>query len=185
MIDSGEVVQTGTTNTVLDLALAGYHLGMDAVRAAKGVPNTNEAQGYVLAVAPSSPSTRASPPRPPEPAPASPPVRLDRPESPPLPRMRRTAMAHFDMQVTDEERAEIDGHPLVPEPGQSVHDAVRDRLQQYTQERAAAVEATVNEGSGAAHFVLQVSPDGSSRVLDPAEEPPNPPSHHRPRRRPP
>ncbi|WAZ25699.1 transglycosylase SLT domain-containing protein [Streptomyces cinnabarinus] len=50
MIDSGEVVQTGTTNSVLDLALAGYHLGMDAVRAAKGVPNTNDAQGYVLAV---------------------------------------------------------------------------------------------------------------------------------------
>ncbi|MFI1169404.1 lytic transglycosylase domain-containing protein [Streptomyces sp. NPDC020801] len=50
MIDDGEVVPTGTTNSVLDLALAGYHVGMDAVRTAKGVPNTNEAQGYVLAV---------------------------------------------------------------------------------------------------------------------------------------
>ncbi|MEU3891993.1 transglycosylase SLT domain-containing protein [Streptomyces sp. NPDC029041] len=38
------------TGSVLDLALAGYHVGMDAVRAAKGVPQTNEAQGYVLAV---------------------------------------------------------------------------------------------------------------------------------------
>ncbi|MGV9450207.1 transglycosylase SLT domain-containing protein [Streptomyces sp. NPDC003635] len=50
MIDNGEVVRTGTTDTALDLALAAYHVGMDAVRAARGVPNTNEAQGYVLAV---------------------------------------------------------------------------------------------------------------------------------------
>ncbi|MGW5639349.1 hypothetical protein [Streptomyces sp. NPDC003832] len=78
-------------------------------------------------------------------------------------------MAHFEVHITDEDRAEIDGHPLVPEPGQSVHEAVLDRLQQYAEERAAAVEATVNEGYGEAHFVLQVHPDGSSRVLDPEE----------------
>ncbi|MEU1106302.1 transglycosylase SLT domain-containing protein [Streptomyces tibetensis] len=45
MIDANEA-----TGSVLDLALAGYHVGMDAVRATKGVPQTNEAQGYVLAV---------------------------------------------------------------------------------------------------------------------------------------
>ncbi|MFD9326775.1 transglycosylase SLT domain-containing protein [Streptomyces sp. NPDC060065] len=54
MLDSGEVKQTtddnGTTNSVLDLALAGYDVGMDAVRAAKGVPQTNEVLGYVLAI---------------------------------------------------------------------------------------------------------------------------------------
>ncbi|WP_369186660.1 transglycosylase SLT domain-containing protein [Streptomyces sp. R08] len=54
LIDSGGVQQTtdanGTANSVLDLALAGYDVGMDAVRTAKGVPQTNEAQGYVLAV---------------------------------------------------------------------------------------------------------------------------------------
>ncbi|MFF4354388.1 lytic transglycosylase domain-containing protein [Streptomyces sp. NPDC001530] len=54
LLDSGEVRETddddGTTNSVLDLALAGYDVGMDAVRAAKGVPQTNEAQGYVLAI---------------------------------------------------------------------------------------------------------------------------------------
>ncbi|MFJ6895173.1 transglycosylase SLT domain-containing protein [Streptomyces hokutonensis] len=54
LIDSGGVDQTsasgGTVNTALDLALAGYDVGMDAIRAAKGVPKTNEAQGYVLAV---------------------------------------------------------------------------------------------------------------------------------------
>ncbi|WP_405916754.1 lytic transglycosylase domain-containing protein [Streptomyces sp. NBC_00728] len=53
MIDDGEVDRSdgdGTTNSVLDLALAGYDVGMDAVRAARGVPQTNEAQGYVLAI---------------------------------------------------------------------------------------------------------------------------------------
>ncbi|KOX06508.1 hypothetical protein ADK65_00010 [Streptomyces sp. NRRL B-1140] len=45
MIDANEA-----TGSVLDLALAGYHVGMEAVRAAEGVPRTNEAQGYVLAV---------------------------------------------------------------------------------------------------------------------------------------
>ncbi|MER5339343.1 transglycosylase SLT domain-containing protein [Streptomyces mirabilis] len=54
LIDGGGVDQStdgGTTiNTALDLGLAGYAVGMDKVREAKGVPNTNEAQGYVLAV---------------------------------------------------------------------------------------------------------------------------------------
>ncbi|WP_089102044.1 transglycosylase SLT domain-containing protein [Streptomyces hyaluromycini] len=45
LIDSG-----AATGKVLDLALAGYDEGMDTVRAARGVPQTNEGQGYVLGV---------------------------------------------------------------------------------------------------------------------------------------
>lgn len=45
MIDANE-----TDDSVLDLTLAAYHVGMDSVRAAKGVPATNEAQGYVAAI---------------------------------------------------------------------------------------------------------------------------------------
>jgi len=45
MIDANEA-----TGSVLDLALAGYDVGMDAVRAAKGVPNTAGAQAYVAAI---------------------------------------------------------------------------------------------------------------------------------------
>ncbi|MFV8185378.1 lytic transglycosylase domain-containing protein [Streptomyces spinosirectus] len=45
MIDANEAV-----GSVLDLALAGYDVGMDSVRAAKGVPDTGEAQNYVAGV---------------------------------------------------------------------------------------------------------------------------------------
>ncbi|MET7385566.1 hypothetical protein ACFYPT_29170 [Streptomyces sp. NPDC005529] len=80
-------------------------------------------------------------------------------------------MAHFDVYISGEGIAEIDGHTLVPAPGQPVHEAVLDRLQTHAQERGGAVEATVYDGPDAARFVLQVLPDGSSHVLDPAEPP--------------
>ena len=55
LLDNGTVVKTtdkdgNTTNSVLDLALAGHAVGMDAVKAAKGVPQSNDALSYVLAV---------------------------------------------------------------------------------------------------------------------------------------
>ncbi|MFF8672790.1 hypothetical protein [Streptomyces sp. NPDC015242] len=78
-------------------------------------------------------------------------------------------MAHFAVRIPGEGLAEINGELLAVEPGRSVHEAVLDRLQQHAQERGAAVEATVNDGPGGAHFVLQVAPDGSSRLLDPTE----------------
>lgn len=75
-------------------------------------------------------------------------------------------MSHFRVRITDDRLAEIDGTPLVPAPGESVHDAVLDRLQRHAQERAAAVRATVNDGPDTGHFLLEISPDGSSRLLD-------------------
>lgn len=80
-------------------------------------------------------------------------------------------MAHFAVRISGEGLGEINGERLVPEPDQSVHEAVLDRLQQYAQQRAAAVEATVNDGPAGAHFVLQVAPDGSSRLLEAARTP--------------
>ncbi|WP_430377554.1 transglycosylase SLT domain-containing protein [Streptomyces sp. B1-3] len=55
LLDNGTVVKTtdkdgNTTNSVLDLALAGHAVGMDAVKTAKGVPQSNDALSYVLAV---------------------------------------------------------------------------------------------------------------------------------------
>ncbi|MFJ9628119.1 hypothetical protein ACIRU8_10550 [Streptomyces sp. NPDC101175] len=76
-------------------------------------------------------------------------------------------MDRFQVYVSDEGLAEIDGEPLVPAPGQSVHEAVLDRLHQYAEESGTAVDATVGDGPGATHFVLRVLPDGSSHVLAP------------------
>ncbi|MFJ4821042.1 hypothetical protein [Streptomyces sp. NPDC088801] len=78
-------------------------------------------------------------------------------------------MTHFAVRIPGEGLAEINGELLAVGQDRSVHEAVLDRLQQYAQERAAAVEATVDEGPGGAHFVLQVAPDGSSRLVDPTE----------------
>ncbi|MFD5944941.1 hypothetical protein ACFWAZ_01960 [Streptomyces collinus] len=78
-------------------------------------------------------------------------------------------MTHFAVRIPGEGLAEINGELLVVANGGSVHEAVLDRLQRHAQERGAAVEATVNDGPAGAHFVLQVAPDGSSRLLDPAE----------------
>ncbi|MGW2827589.1 hypothetical protein [Streptomyces sp. NPDC001286] len=74
-------------------------------------------------------------------------------------------MDRYEVYISDEGLAAIDGEPLVPAPGQSLHEAVLDRLQRYAAERAEAVEATVNDSPDTSHFVLEVSPDGSSRVL--------------------
>ncbi|MEV6196170.1 hypothetical protein AB0M19_27665 [Streptomyces sp. NPDC051920] len=79
-------------------------------------------------------------------------------------------MDRFDVYISGDGLAEIDGHTLVPEPGQSVHETVLDRLQGYAQERAGAVVATVYDGPGDARFLLEVLPDGSSHVLDPEED---------------
>ncbi|MEV5952613.1 transglycosylase SLT domain-containing protein [Streptomyces sp. NPDC051987] len=46
-----QLIDSGVANgSVLDLALVGYDQGLDAVRAAHGVPKTAEAQGYVAGV---------------------------------------------------------------------------------------------------------------------------------------
>ncbi|MEW2614726.1 hypothetical protein AB0937_32030 [Streptomyces sp. NPDC047880] len=78
-------------------------------------------------------------------------------------------MTRFAVRIPGEGLAEINGEPLVVEEGGSVHEAVLDHLQRHAQERAAAVEATVNDGLSEAHFVLRVAPDGSSRLLDATE----------------
>lgn len=84
-------------------------------------------------------------------------------------------MDRFTVYVSDEGLAEINGDPLLPAPGQSVHDAVLDQLHRYAEESGAAVDATVGDGPGATHFVLRVLPDGSSQVVAPdPEEAPEP-----------
>lgn len=85
-------------------------------------------------------------------------------------------MVRFEVHISDEGFAGIDGEPLDLDAGRSVHEAVLDRLRQYAEQRGAPVEATVNDGPGTTHFVLEVAPDGSSRVVIPADPASAPPS---------
>ncbi|MFJ5840880.1 hypothetical protein ACIQGO_29745 [Streptomyces shenzhenensis] len=80
-------------------------------------------------------------------------------------------MIRFDVHISDQGQAEIDGRPVVAAPGDSMHEAVLDELQRRAEGHGTPVEATVNDIAGATHFVLEVSPDGSSRVLIREEEP--------------
>ncbi|NJP74940.1 hypothetical protein [Streptomyces sp. C1-2] len=81
-------------------------------------------------------------------------------------------MARFEVHISDEGLATIDGEPITLAPGRSAHEVVLDQLQRYAIERAGAVEAIVNEGPDTGHFVLEVLPDGSSRLLDSEEATP-------------
>ncbi|MFJ4922364.1 hypothetical protein [Streptomyces sp. NPDC088725] len=80
-------------------------------------------------------------------------------------------MAPFNVYISDNGLAEIDGDPVVPVPDQSVHEAVLDQLHRYAEERGGAVEATVHDSPGGADFVLRVLPDGSSHVPGPENAP--------------
>lgn len=79
-------------------------------------------------------------------------------------------MIRFEVHISDEGFAGIDGEPLVLDAGRSVHEAVLDRLRQHAEQLGTPVEATVNDGPGTTHFVLQVAPDGSSRVVIPTDQ---------------
>ncbi len=81
-------------------------------------------------------------------------------------------MTRFDVYMSDDGLAYIDGDPLAPAPEESVHEAVLDRLQRHAERYGTSVQATVTDGPGETHFVLEVAPDGSSRVLVPEEETP-------------
>lgn len=83
-------------------------------------------------------------------------------------------MPHHHVRITDERHAVVDGTPVLPAPEGSVHEAVLDQLQRYAQKRGSAVRATVDDGSGTGHLLLEIHPDGASRVLDTTEEPPPP-----------
>lgn len=74
-------------------------------------------------------------------------------------------MARFQVYLSDEGFAEINEDRFVPVAGQSVHEVVLDQLQWYAVERGTAVEAMVTERDDTGHFILEVSPDGSSRLL--------------------
>ncbi|MQY40892.1 hypothetical protein SRB17_89250 [Streptomyces sp. RB17] len=74
-------------------------------------------------------------------------------------------MSRYEVLIPGEGPATIDGEPLVPAPGQSVHEAVLDQLRRRADEQGGPVQAAMDDGLASGHFVLEVSPDGSSRLL--------------------
>ncbi|GAA2606543.1 MULTISPECIES: hypothetical protein [Streptomyces] len=95
--------------------------------------------------------------------------------------MKTAATPRFEVYLSDDGLAEIDGERIVPEPGHAVQEAVLNRLQWLAQQHAAPVTATVNGSADTVHFVLEVLPDGSSRLIDDqTEEAPTPESEAAP-----
>ncbi|MEV5952612.1 hypothetical protein AB0M11_02330 [Streptomyces sp. NPDC051987] len=70
-----------------------------------------------------------------------------------------------DVFLSDDGAALIDGVPVFPEVGRPVQELVLDLLQRRAREREAPVGAWVHDRPGATRFLLEVCPDGSSRVL--------------------
>ncbi|MCZ4610297.1 hypothetical protein O3S80_42365 [Streptomyces sp. Lzd4kr] len=74
-------------------------------------------------------------------------------------------MPRIEVRILNEDLAELAGEPLVPQPPQSMNDAVLDELHRYARRCGADVEATVVDRPAASRFILRMSPDGSSRLL--------------------
>ncbi|GGL84575.1 hypothetical protein GCM10010095_81680 [Streptomyces anthocyanicus] len=80
--------------------------------------------------------------------------------------MRTAVIPRFQVYISDDGLAEIDERPIVPEAGHTAQEAVLDRLQWLAQQHATPVTATVNDSADTVNFVLEVFPDGSSRLVD-------------------
>ncbi|MFC8349727.1 hypothetical protein [Streptomyces sp. NPDC057280] len=77
-----------------------------------------------------------------------------------------------DVYISEEERAVVNGD-LVPqaEDDVPVHEAVLNLLHDYARERDTVVRAAVNDRSSGESFLLDVLPDGSSRLSAPSDDP--------------
>ncbi|MFI9835005.1 hypothetical protein ACIHIX_45885 [Streptomyces sp. NPDC051913] len=76
-----------------------------------------------------------------------------------------------DVYISEEERAVLNGD-LVPEAEDvPVHEAVLNLLHDYARERDTVVRAAVNDRSSGETFLLDVLPDGSSRLSVPSDDP--------------
>ena len=75
----------------------------------------------------------------------------------------------FDVYVSDECTAVVNGEHVDVGEGESVHEAILDRLQRHARDHRGPVRATVFDRPGAHTLRIEVAPDGSSRIPDPDE----------------
>jgi len=74
-----------------------------------------------------------------------------------------------DVYISEEERAVVNGD-LVQAEGVPVHEAVLNLLHDYARKRDTVVRAAVNDRSSGESFLLDVLPDGSSRLSMPPDD---------------
>lgn len=77
----------------------------------------------------------------------------------------------FDVYVSDEHAAVVDGERVEAGAGQSVHEAILDLLQRHARDHRGPVRATVFDRPAASTLRIEVAPDGSSRIPDPEPDP--------------
>lgn len=73
----------------------------------------------------------------------------------------------FDVYVSDESSAVLNGERVTAAVGQSIHEAILDLLQRHARARQEPVQATVFDRPDARTFRIEVAPDGSSRIPEP------------------
>ncbi|MGP3634290.1 hypothetical protein ACTU45_13115 [Streptomyces sp. 24-1644] len=77
----------------------------------------------------------------------------------------------FDVYVSDERAAVLNGERVDVGEGQSVHEAILDLLQRHARDHRGPVRATVFDRPAAHTLRIEVAPDGSSRIPDPDPDP--------------
>ena len=78
------------------------------------------------------------------------------------------ALSLFDVYVSDEGTAVLNGERVAAMEGQTIHEAILDLLQHHARARRSPVQAMVFDRPDARTFRIEVAPDGSSRIPEAA-----------------
>ncbi|NGO48457.1 hypothetical protein G6048_42405, partial [Streptomyces sp. YC419] len=78
--------------------------------------------------------------------------------------------SHFAVVISADGSAAVDGEPVPVMPGESVDIAILDTLHGYARSRSAAVKAAISDPSAGYVAIVEVAPDGSSRLLERRQE---------------
>lgn len=74
--------------------------------------------------------------------------------------------ARFSVVIYADGSAAVDGEPVTPEQGKSLDDAILDTLHAHARDRGTPVTAAISDPSADYVAVIEVAPDGSSKLLD-------------------
>lgn len=80
---------------------------------------------------------------------------------------------HYEVVISGEDSAAVDGEPVPLAEGVTLDAAILDMLHGYARERDTAVTADISDPSVGYVATVEVSPDGSSRLLEEFQETPD------------